>query len=254
MSERASPDPGWPGLLFWYGRAASAGERVTLDAETSHHLASVVRKRRDAEVYLADGAGGWIVGRIASSDRQAIEVAVERVMPAPTEPRRAVHLGFPILRSGRTETLLEKCVELGVGRFTPILSARTQHRPERPDRWARVIRSAAMQSLRSRPPELDAPASLGDWVAGLGETGLRWMARPGGRPPDAVAAAGAEPSPWADPAALVVGPEGDFTGEEWSLLEDAGFEAVSLGPTRLRAETAAIALVAALGLTMVPGG
>jgi 16S rRNA (uracil1498-N3)-methyltransferase len=45
-------------------------------------------------------------------------------------------------------------------------------------------------------------------------------------------------------ASLLIGPEGDFTPEEISLAEAAGCTSVSLGNTRLRTETAALAACA----------
>jgi 16S rRNA (uracil1498-N3)-methyltransferase len=235
-----------PDILFWYGRSASTGERVTLDAEESRHLVGVVRKREGDTVWLADGQSAWLAGRLAKADPKRVEIEITAVVPATTAAPCSVDLAFPGLRPARTELLLEKCTELGIATFHPIRFQRARPGSAREARWERVVRSAALQSLRARPPRIEPPLGLEEWTAGLGEGGLRWVASPDGDPPD--------PGPPTSKGFLIVGPEGDFTAEERAALDAAGFRRVGLGPTRLRTETAAIALVSVLVATSARWG
>lgn len=236
-TDMVDPDvPRWPDVLLWLGRLASPGDRVQLDAGESRHLTRVLRRGVGERAVLADGAGGWLDAIVLEAHPARTELRVEGVRHAPTEPVTAIELGFPILRPSRTEWLIEKATELGVSRFVPLLTARAQAHGAKPLRWRRVARSAAMQSLRSIPPEVMEPTSIEEWSSGIGRDVLRIVATPGGTslPDDA----------YPPCVALVVGPEGDLTGSELGALASAGFVGVHLGSRRLRAETAAIALVA----------
>jgi len=237
-------DPGWPDLLYWLGRPASVGETVRVETEEAHHLLRVTRRRAGDRITLADGCGGWIDGELLDAPRGVAEVRVDGLRPAPTEPRHPCILALPPLRSGRTELVLEKGTELGVTAFVPLVTARARPGTVREGRLERVLRTAAMQCLRSRPPELRPETPLEEWLGGLPPDVTRWAGRPGGDP---------DPVPPDGPRALLVGPEGDLTPEEWGRVEAAGFLPIDLGPRRLRAETAALALVIKAGLTTPRG-
>jgi len=228
-----------PDFLFWLGHPASVGDRVTLEPDEAHHLLRVVRRRVGSPVTLADGAGHWLDGVVVEAGGRSARVEVRAVRPSPADPVRDLHLGFPPLRPARTELLFEKCTELGVARFTPLRSARARPTGDRHGRWDRVVRTAAMQSLRSSVPEVMPLTDLESWLSSLDRDARRWVARPGG----GEAAEARTPREVA-----LVGPEGDFTPSEWALLEGAGFHPVDLGRGRLRAETAAIALVSRLSV------
>jgi 16S rRNA (uracil1498-N3)-methyltransferase len=185
-------------------------------------------------VTLADGEGGWIDGELLEAPRGVAEVRVLGVRAAPTEPPSPCVLALPPLRSGRVEVVLEKGTELGVTRFVPLHTARARPGSVRTGRWERILRTAAMQCLRSRVPELAAETALGDWLTALPPEGVRWAGRPGGEAP------ASRPT---GPVVLLVGPEGDLTEAEWTQVAAAGFVMVDLGPRRLRTETAALALL-----------
>jgi len=237
-------DPARPDVLFWYGRPSAPGERVWLDEDESRHVRSVLRRARGDAVWLADGSGAWLSGRIAEFRRENVEVEILQVVAAPTAGSPRVTLAFPLLRSGRTEILLEKCTELGVTDFVPIAFERARPGEARLSRWQKVVRTAAMQSLRPAPPVVHPEVALDRWIQTLEGTAIRWVATPDGQPPEETGGG---------PAALAVGPEGDFSSAERSSLDRAGFRPVGLGAARLRTETAAIALAAALGLTLNAG-
>ena len=223
--------------LFWYGEPAEVGDVVELDDEETKHL-RVFRVPVGGGIVLADGHGNRLAGIVVEAGRRSTRVAVESVEASEAEPPLPLVLGFPPLRSGRTETLLEKATELGVTAFVPLVSRRTRPGEVKATRWMRVIRSAAMQCGRCRLPELAEARPIAAWTADLAPDLERFAARAGGS-----AVVGARTTG----RAAVVGPEGDFTDGEWRALGEAGFQFVDLGPRRLRAETAAIVLVDRLG-------
>ena len=191
-----------------------------LGADDRHHLERVLRLRAGDPLTICDGEGRW---RDCRFDED-LEVAGE-VFDVPA-PNGEVTVGFSMLKAGRPELVVQKLTELGVDRILPLLAKRsvvrwdvdkcaTQHQ-----RFLRVAREAAMQSRRVRLPVVEAITPVGE-VADRPGTAL---AQPRGR------------SLVAGDRIVLVGPEGG-----WSPDEVAGRDVVDLGPTVLRAETAAIA-------------
>jgi 16S rRNA (uracil1498-N3)-methyltransferase len=149
---------------------------------------------------------------------------------------------------GAIEQIVAHGVPLGVSGFDFVLcerSGRGAPGAERVERLTRIARAALKQSRRSRMPTLAFAGSLRKALAALGEPGAalggpvsRFLADPGGSP--AAPPLGKTPQ---SAIALAVGPPGGFTVEERHLLLDNQFAPISLGPSRLTTETAALALI-----------
>ncbi|HVF74641.1 MAG TPA: RsmE family RNA methyltransferase [Acidimicrobiales bacterium] len=193
-----------------------------LDPDDRHHLSRVLRLRAGETVSVSDGAGGWrpCTWRGDGSVECAGEV-VRDERPAP-----AVTVAFAPVKGDRPEWVVQKLTELGVDRIVPVATARGVvrwgDRAERSlERLRRVARAAGMQSRRTWLPEVTAMVPFADVVAWEGCA----LAEPGGEPPTLAR------------AVLLVGPEGGWAPEELA----AEVPRVGLGPTVLRAETAAVA-------------
>ena len=191
-----------------------------LEADDRLHLELVLRLRAGDPLTICDGEGRWRDCRF-DEDLQVVGEVVDVSVSS-----GEVTVGFSMLKGGRPELVVQKLTELGVDRIIPLLAERsvvqwdadkcaTQH-----ERFLQVAREAAMQSRRIRLPVVEAITPVGE-VADRPGTAL---AQPRGR------------SLGADDRIVLVGPEGG-----WSPAEVAGRDVVDLGPTVLRAETAAIA-------------
>jgi 16S rRNA (uracil1498-N3)-methyltransferase len=158
-----------------------------------------------------------------------------------------VTLVLAIFKFDRMEWAMEKCTEIGVARIIPVAARRSDAHlvaaaAKRHERWQRIVRHAAEQSRRVAPPELVAPVKLTDLAA---EDRLP-------RPSSRIVFAESEQDarladvlpPRSDEIALAVGPEGGWADTELEWFRGAGWTAASLGPTILRAETAAIVATA----------
>lgn len=216
---------------FYVPPGRFAGDRVLFDAEEAHHILAVVRLQEGAICRVTDGCGGRYVVRLAGGRVGLEGIVLES--ETPEDRPVTIELGFPLLRvRSRTDWLLEKGVEVGVDRFVPIRWARTvreEHAARSADRWRRILREAMKQSERAWLPELaEAQPPEGD-----GAAPRIVLADPEG-PEEAPIDAGSRA------IRLLVGPEGGATDEERRRLLDAGARLWSLGPRRLRAETAAI--------------
>lgn len=219
-----------------------AGGHVPLDAARAHYLANVLRLRAGARLRLFNAGDGEWEGVLAASGRGRAGVAVETlVRPPRPEPGPVLH--FAPIRRNRLDWLAEKAVELGASRLVPLLTERTVVRLENPARLRAIVAEAAEQCGRLTVPELAEPVPLGTWFAGVAAAAgppLLLADEAGGAP---VATALAEA---AEPPDLLAGPEGGWAPAERALLLSLPrLRAVTLGPRTLRAETAALALLAA---------
>ena len=223
-----------------------AGNRAALVGAHADHLARVLRARVGQEFDIA--ANGIVHrGRIStvSNDRVEFELAEEITVPPPLQ----LTLALSIFKFDRMEWAIEKCTELGVSRIVPVLARRTDRHlaaaaGKRRDRWQRIARQAAEQSRRIIPPEIaalckpeDAAVLQGRARILLAESEVELTLK------DALHSRPSVNDNDKD-MILAIGPEGGWTGEEEKLFRESGWISVSLGPTILRAETAAIAATA----------
>jgi 16S rRNA (uracil1498-N3)-methyltransferase len=232
----------------------SAGCAVALDEEQSNYLLRVLRLATGDEVRLFNGRHGEWDAAISSSGKKAevSPTSQRRLQPPPARP--ALTLLFAPVKKDETDLIVEKATELGAVRIQPVLTHRTQTRTVRLDRFRKIALEAAEQTERLDLPDVADAVSLDAALAALpagtalifcdeagDEPGVPWGGETGRAGPIRAVLEGLK----GRDAALLIGPEGGFTGEERAWLRGrAGTFAVSLGPRILRAETAAVAAMA----------
>jgi len=212
--------------------------RAFLTGDHADHLVRVLRARVGQEFDIVT-RGIARLGRIASIAEGRVEFELGEEIPSSTTAN--ITLILSIFKFDRMEWAIEKCTELGVSRIFPLIARRTESHltsaaAKRIERWRRIAMQAAEQSRRMSPPEIADPIKLRQAVVLPGnprivlaeseqETRLRDLIHPG-----AVAE-----------TLLAIGPEGGWTQDELELFSNNGWASSTLGPTILRAETAAIA-------------
>lgn len=196
-------------------------ETPQLSSEDQHHLARVLRLRKDEIVSCSDGNGSWVATRWSDGD-------VFVVGDVQTETRSSVlrTIALAPVKGDKTEMAIEKLVEIGIDRIVilqplerSVVRWASGKVDQVMDRYRRIGGAAAMQSRRVFLPEIVGPMSLRE----LGSEGVA-LCEPGGT------------AAWTDVHTLVIGPEGGFSPEELAL----SLPRIDLGGTILRAETAAI--------------
>lgn len=229
------------------------GGTVVLDESAARHM-RVLRLGAGAVVGVRDGQGAIGVGYLVLLTKQQahIEVtAVSRVDPLP-----AVHLLVPVADRDRMLWLAEKAAELGATSWRPILWRRSRSvspRGEGVNFQAKVrvrMEGALAQAESAWLPQSFPEANLERAILAA-PRGDRVVLDPAGVP-----LVGPQAAPLSQPLVLAVGPEGGIERDELADLERAGFRRVSLGPTILRFETAAMAALSmartSLGTTRLP--
>ena len=214
------------------------GARVELDAGQANYLGNVMRLGSGAELLVFEGQSGEWLARIGETAKKRMTLVVEqRTRELETIPD--VWLAFAPVKRTQTDWLVEKATELGAARLVPVITQRTIAERVKLQRLEAIAIEAAEQCGRTRLPEIAEPVSLKQLLADRDPARLLYFAdESGGKPASTVFSPGA--------ALILIGPEGGFTGDERALIRAApNAVAISLGPRILRAETAALAALAA---------
>jgi len=222
-------------LFFLPGASTDAGSQA-LPPEEAHHVARVLRLGAGDHIGVLDGRGMEGTAEIVSATKGRVLVRVLTLGPGAREPGRPVVVVAGLVKGPRWDFLIEKATELGATHIAPLAAGRSVVRGGRLERWQRIALAAAKQSLRARIPELAAPRGLADILAAWPAAHVLVASETGGP-------IGAPPAEREQPLLLLIGPEGGFTDEEQDLLRLAGAREVTLGPRRLRSETAVAALL-----------
>ena len=214
----------------------AAGAVPALDAAATHYLKAVLRARPGHRLRVFNAQDGEWRARLTRLERHDGTLEIEdQLRPPVAEPGPT--LLFAPLKKPRLDWLLEKATELGVARLQPVICRHGVVERSRPERLEQRIIEAVEQSERLSVPALLLEIELLAAVEAAAD-GVVMADEAGG--------AALLPVLEAQPrAALLVGPEGGFAPEERSALRRmTSVFPVSLGPTILRAETAAIMLLA----------
>ena len=229
--------------------ALAAGAELELPAEIAHQARDVLRLVPGGSIRLLDGIGGEYPAQIVEAGRKRVIVRLGARTELPPESGPRVVLCQGMLKAAKFEMVLQKCTELGVAEFVPLLTERVvasadELSPAKRARWEHILAEAVEQSGGARLPPLAAPQPLMHALAHLPaaialfpweearDQGLR-----------AALQEAVEAREWRGECVEVrifIGPEGGFSQGEATLAMRAGARLVTLGPRILRAETAAI--------------
>jgi 16S rRNA (uracil1498-N3)-methyltransferase len=224
---------------FYWAESVAVGATVELGGAALQH-ALVRRLMAGERVRLANGRGTVAHGTISSATKRAVSVAISTVSDVPPPP--ALEMIVPIADRDRMLWAAEKCVELQVTAWRPVMfrrshsvSPRGEGEKFREKMLARMC-AALEQCGGAWLPRVHAETDLTAAVAATADHASRVLLDASGSPLAATESGGA--------LTLAVGPEGGLESDERQLLLDAGWRMASLGGTTLRFETAIISAAA----------
>ena len=221
-------------------RELSAGE-VVLTGPEAQHLAQVLRVQPGAWVRAFDGAGLEAEGLVAEVNAFRVTVQLDAPQPSTVEASLDITLAVALLKGDKLSEVVRRGTELGVGRFTLFVGERCDVRalsPNKLERLRRVAQEASKQSGRSVVPEVAVVEKLEALPLG----GFCLVAEPRAELTLRQLLNGATP----ERVTVITGPEGGLSESEISKLNGCGAKSVRLGARILRAETAPVAVAAAL--------
>lgn len=225
----------------WIADEVTRNEAI-LTGRHAEHLSRVLRAHigQQFEIVTSDGVR---LGKIVAIEpgRVVLSLANEPVSETQTSTPR-IHLYLAIFKFDRFEWATEKCTELGMSALIPVIAARTDPHlaaaaRKRVERWRRIAHEASQQSRRATVPEIADPEILRNVITSA--MGKRVVLSEVEREQSVLSALKDS-----DEFSLAIGPEGGWTDSELNEFQTAGWFSASLGPTILRAETAAIAVLA----------
>lgn len=213
-------------------------QTLTLPEIESQHAVRVLRLKEGDEIEVVDGRGTLYKCNItlAHSKHCGVEIT-ERVSMAPHWGNKIVLCVAPTKNLDRIEWLAEKCTEMGMDRLVPVRCRYSERKELKTERLQKLLVSAMKQSLKATLPQLDELTPVLDLIKTPFE-GQKFICYCD----DAVERKllAKEYTPGVD-TMILIGPEGDFSREEVDTALANGFIPVSLGDSRLRTETAAVA-------------
>lgn len=231
------------------------GDICRLDSDESRHCIKVLRHRKGDAINVIDGKGTLLKCTITDDSAKGVEAIIDETSADwGGHPYRLTLAVSPTKNSDRYEWFAEKACEIGADRIVPIIGKHSERKTFRTDRIAKLLVSAAKQSLKGAVPEISEADTVSGFIEknGLqeGESAddtLRLIAycfEDGSRRRVSIREAlgnfnGKE-------IIVMIGPEGDFSHEEAESAMSRGFIPVHLGDSRLRTETAAVTAAAAV--------
>jgi len=202
-----------------------------LDEEEARHALRVLRLGPGSEFELCDGKGG--LAQAVLTDAQANFSVLQTEQHPRNEFRLSVGMA-PTKQMDRVEWAVEKMAEMGVDRFVPLGTTRSERSTVRIDRLERIALSALKQSRSLFLMEI-APLTPFNTVLEQHPNALMLLAHCADSPKTPLSDV-----PLSTETLLLIGPEGDFTPEEIALAQKHHAQSIDLGPRRLRTETAAL--------------
>lgn len=202
----------------------------------SKHCIRVLRLQIDDTIHLIDGKGTLYKAKIIDAHPKRCTVECTETHSEFGKLEYDLHIAIaPTKNMDRTEWFLEKCTEIGISEFTPLLCSHSERKVVKHERLFKVVTSAVKQSLKAYHPVLNKLTKFSDLVTSNfdgdkfiahcypGEkTHLKKLCQPKSK------------------CLILIGPEGDFSQQEVELAKANGFKEISLGNSRLRTETAGV--------------
>ncbi len=215
---------------------------VALPEDEARHCMRVCRTPVGGTAVVVDGCGNRYTVRLLSDDPRHADVEIiESESVAPQWNGRITVGVAPTKNIDRIEWLLEKLTEVGIDRFIPVLCDHSERKVVKTDRLIRIAVSAMKQSLKATLPEIGEMTDIRRFINDTADIPQRFIAYCDDNIPRRLLAQVYNPGD--SDTAILIGPEGDFSPREVKMALDAGFVPVSLGPCRLRTETAALSAV-----------
>lgn len=218
--------------------APDISKTLTLPESDSQHCVRVLRMHEGDRVQVVDGQGSVHTCRLVTAHpKHATVEIVETVKVMPGWPMHITVGIAPTKHMDRMEWAVEKLTEIGVNRIVPLVCDRSERREIKTERLVKTAISAMKQSLKAHLPQIDDAMPLKKFLNEC-RAPQRFIAYCDATIPRRELAALYAPS--GGDAAIIIGPEGDFSPQEITFAIESGWQPVALGPERLRTETAAI--------------
>lgn len=227
---------------------------IMRDKREIHHIRDVLRLKEGDEVVIFNDKGIEFKAGIESVSSQSITFKVRQKAAAGRQQESKITVACALPKKSKMSDIVDKLTQLGVDRIIPMKTERVIVKLDKRKenllmvRWQKIALNASKQSQRNSIPEIDRVRPLKEVLNEAGKFDLKLIPTliderknireviVGSRAPKNIL--------------VLIGPEGDFSGEEVGMAVGSGFIPVSLGESVLRVDTAAIAVASYVRLAL----
>ncbi|NNE31674.1 MAG: 16S rRNA (uracil(1498)-N(3))-methyltransferase [Winogradskyella sp.] len=222
--------------LFYNPNISNSDTTFSFNKDESRHIVKVLRKKVGDTLFITNG-NGWLFEAVLISAEHKNCIVNIKTQQLQKKRDFNLHLAVaPTKMNDRYEWFLEKATEIGIEEITPIICDNSERKTVKLERFERIIQSAMKQSLQCYLPKLNAPLTFHEFV-NMQRSGQKFIAHCEDSNKKSLKS---ELNVNQD-CTLLIGPEGDFNVKEIEIALQQNYIPVTLGETRLRTETAAIA-------------
>lgn len=216
---------------------------IILPAEVSQQISRVLRLKTGTDILLLDDQGFEYLARLCEVQASQCTATIIEKRTASGEPATRLTLIIGLTQREKFEMILQKCTEVGVSTFVPVISSRTLIQKPRDvedkyPRWKKIIQEAAEQSHRGHIPTLEPVIKIDDALKMMNQKDslkiVLWEDE------NKTTLKNALQSCQKRDITIIIGPEGGLSVEEVAAAQRSGFMPATLGRRILRMETAAI--------------
>jgi 16S rRNA (uracil1498-N3)-methyltransferase len=223
-----------PVPYFYEAQLTSNPSVYILSEETSKHCVQVLRMKAGDRIDLTNGIGQLFEATISIADKRNTTVQIQAQKTIAPSTQKII-IGISLLKNvTRLEWLLEKATEMGVHTIVPLICDHTIHERFKTERMENILQSAMIQSQQVWLPILAEPTTFDKLIANY-TASQKLIAQCAPQEKTNIKQLVVN-----DDCILLIGPEGDFSAKEIEFALSQNYEAIHLGPTRLRTETAGI--------------
>ena len=230
-------------VRIYLDKKLNLGLDLILEKEDTHYLNNVMRLREGDNVFLFNSKDGEFKGEIVSFDKKKIKVRLNSKIENTNKPGK-ISLIFSLIKSSKLDYLIQKCTEIGVKSFVPVISQKSVAKNLNIKRTEKIIKESCEQSNQLILPVIHEVEKLEKKLKSFDKNSIIFFAdiNSSNNKIEAVHENNKNHEFY-----LLVGPEGDFSLKERDLLNSmSNCIPISLGQNILRSETAAV-----VGLTLI---
>ena len=230
-------------VRIYLDKKLNLGLDLILEKEDTHYLNNVMRLREGDNVFLFNSKDGEFKGEIVSFDKKKIKVRLNSKIENTNKPGK-ISLIFSLIKSSKLDYLIQKCTEIGVKSFVPVISQKSVAKNLNIKRTEKIIKESCEQSNQLILPVIHEVEKLEKKLKSFDKNSIIFFAdiNSSNNKIEAVHENNKNHEFY-----LLVGPEGDFSLKERNLLNSmSNCIPISLGQNILRSETAAV-----VGLTLL---
>jgi 16S rRNA (uracil1498-N3)-methyltransferase len=212
-------------------------DQCTLDEQESRHAIKVLRLGYGSTLSLTDGSGVIFQGIIRDPSPKGCLIEIINSQPGNDLRDYSLNIAIsPLKNPDRFEWFVEKAVEIGIDSITPVVCDHTEKPGIKTERIEKLVTTAMKQSLKTKRPLIEETIAFSEFIR-MPKSGKKMIAHCNEGNRERVADIYSK----GEYCTILIGPEGDFSKAETEIAISYGYIPVTLGPSRLRTETAGIA-------------